>query len=302
MPLKRFKISAGCLGLALILLLSGCGLFWGKKDDFKTRLKLRVAVMPFDDSAGLGGPDAGPRIAELLSKHLSDTKRLVVFPRKRMDSYLKTNRVPMPLTQNTAAMIGRTLGLNAVILGSTAELSQIQKRTGWRRWIPFLTSKKDFVAAVLVARVVDVESGTILTADTGQGDARTGQIMDELSMGNPSGGIDPATVKASMNRAVESLAENIIQALKKSVWKGFVLHVSGDQAVLSGGTDVGIRAGDRFSVFAAGEKVTNVAGQVYMIPGPVKAQLEAVEVMDETTKVRVVSGQVLHGDTAQMTK
>ncbi|MBU2548325.1 MAG: CsgG/HfaB family protein, partial [Proteobacteria bacterium] len=133
--------------MILLIIFSGCGLFGRKKEfEFKDPLKLRVAVMPFDDSAGLGGQALGRRISEQLTKRLSQSEGLVVLPQERIEEYLRANEVPTPLTQNTATLVGRMLGLNAVVLGSTAELSQIQKRTGWLRWFSFLSSKHDFVA------------------------------------------------------------------------------------------------------------------------------------------------------------
>lgn len=303
MPLKRPAIFMLCLVLALALVLTGCGLFSrNKKDVFTGRLKMKIAVMPFENIAGLGGEGMSLKTADLLAKNLAESGGIVVVPRAKVESYLAANRIPTPLTQDTACMVGRALGLNAMVLGSISEFSQIQKRTGWLRWFKFLSKKKDIVQALLVAKVVDVESGTILTADIGRGEAQTGQTEEDLWMGNPSAGLDKSLLSASLDKAIASLAGCVRNGLGQSPWKGFIIRVSGETAWLNGGLDVGIKPGDRFVVFSTGEKVTNAAGQVYVIPGPVKAQLEAAHVMDETTEVRIVSGQIHPGEAAQYTR
>lgn len=303
MPLKRPAIFMLCLGLALAVALTGCSLFnWNKRNVFTGRLKMKIAVMPFENTAGLGGEEMSLKTADLLAKNLAEAGGIVVVPRARVESYLAANRVPTPLTQNTAGVVGRALGLNAIVLGSVSEITQVQKRTGWLRWFKFLSKKKDIVQAVLVAKVVDVASGIILTADTGRGEAQTGQTEKELWMGNPSSGLDKSLLSSSLNKAIASLAGDVRNGLGRSPWKSFIIRVSGETAWLNGGLDVGIKPGDRFVVFSAGEKVTNAAGQVYIIPGPVKAQLEAAHVMDETTEARIVSGRIHPGEAAQYTR
>gem|GEM_PF-4661284 len=299
---RRFP-SALILILVLIIFLSGCGLFGRtKKTGPVGALKMKVAVAPFDDPLDLVEKELSRKAAALLAKHLDESRDIVVIPPEEVQAFLTAKQMPTPLTQNSAALIGRSLGVNAVVIGSLSEFSQIQERTGWLRWLTFWSKKKDFIKAVLVVKVVDPAQGTIIAADSGRGLTETGQKEEDLWMGNPSQGLDKALVNASLEKAVQSLAEGIAQGLKQVAWQGFILDVSGDTALLGGGRDVGIKPGHRFLVFSAGEKVTNAAGQVYIIPGPVKAQLQAEQVLEGTTKLRIVSGEVHPGEAAQYTE
>lgn len=302
MSCKRLSLLMVGLALAAAFVFSGCSLLRPKAPSFGSDLKMKVAVMPFENSIGVKGADPSRQIADLLSRQLSESRSTVVVPSSEIEAYVQANQIPTPLTQNTATMVGRALNLNAVVFGSISEVAQVQKRTGWFRWFTFLVDKKEFVNAVLVARVVDVENGTILVAETGQGEALTGVTEDDdwgpVASRNP----DQKIIDTSLNEAASALAANIEQALRNAPWKGIIVQVEGDAAVLNAGQDVGIRRGDHFSVYNRDEKVTNVAGQTYVIPGQVKAQLEAADVADKTTRLRIVSGSVEPGDIAQNTK
>ena len=152
---------------------------------------------------------------------------------------------------------------------------------------------------MLVDKVVDVENGVVLGADVGTGETNSGITDEDFMMGQSSQTVDQASWTKSMDAAIGTVANRVLRALAQSPWKTFVAEVSGDQATLSAGQDVGISTGDTFLVYAADEKIVNAAGQTYVVPGEVKATLEAVQVMPDETVVKVVSGEVHPGDTAR---
>ncbi|MFH1091722.1 MAG: hypothetical protein V1742_09160, partial [Pseudomonadota bacterium] len=190
----------------------------------------------------------------------------------------------------------------ALIMGSISEVSQVQKRIGWFYWLPFLVKPKDLIQVVLVARAVDTENTATLVTATATGITKTGLSRDDLLMGNPSQGVDKKVVHSSVEKAVEQLADELRDTLQKAAWKGYIRQVSGGSALLAAGGEVGIKVGDRFVVLAAEEKITNVAGQIYVIPGPAKANLEAVQVSPKTTDLKIVNGEVHFGEAVRPIK
>jgi hypothetical protein len=186
------------------------------------------------------------------------------------------------------------------VIGAISEVSQIEKRTGALSFMPFyiplLSVKNDVLTAVLVAKVIDVDNGIILGADIGTGETKTGLTHEDLELGNPNIGLEKEVMSASLSEAVEGLTENIIKALSHAQWKGFIKEVDEQRAIITAGSDVGITTGDKFVVYSAGEKIINAAGQTYIIPGPVRAELEAVEVQAATTTLNVLTGEVHIGE------
>ena len=297
---KRPVVWSVCFLLIALFCLSGCGLMWWRKDvSFTSDLKKKVAVLPFEDSTGLGEENIDLKIANMVAKSLEDETDVILVSWDEVEAYMREQMVPTPLTQDTAAMVGRGMHLNAIVLGSIAEVSQTLKKTGWLRWFPFWIKRKDLIQAVLVARVVDVENGVVITADTGEGEVKTGLDEDDMLLGSPSGGPEKEFIDESLQMSVESLAENVADALDRSAWKGFLVKVEKERAVMSGGRDVGVGRGDRFVVYEVGEKITNAIGRTYVIPGEVKAQLVAESVDEATTVLKIVSGQVHITDSVQ---
>lgn len=300
---KRRATFTVCLAMVLAVFLTmftlaGCSLYKHSKGaSFASDLKLRIAVLPFENQVGVS-PELSEKTSALLAEYLSDYKRVVLISPEEVDAYIKANGIPLPLTQSTAVLVGRALGLNAVVTGSISEVSQVYRRTGWLRWFTFLNNKKEFVNAVLVGRVVEVASGTMILAETSQGEIQTGEKEDDLWNQQSRQGPTQELVSESLSRAVASMSETIEDALDGAPWKGFIVQVSDKTALLDGGQDVGIRPGDKFDVYSLGEKITNAAGHTYILPGPLQASLEASRVDEKNTELTVVSGSVQTGDIA----
>ena len=304
MPRKKQAAIAAFILLIFVSTMAGCGLLpWKRGPKFSNDLKMKVAVMPFSDTAGLGRENIDREVADQVAAKLSESRRVVTVSWEVVEAYMADRGIPMPLNETTIPMVGRGLGLNAVVLGAISEISQVQKQTGWLSFIPidipYLSETNDIITAVLVAKVVDVENGIVLGADVGKGETDAGLTDEDLLMGKSSQSIDQTNWAKSMDSAVESVSDRVLSALANSPWKTFVAEVSGDQAVLSAGQDVGIDTGDTFTIFSTDEKIVNAAGQTYVVPGPAKATLESVQVMADKTLCKVISGEVHPGEAAQ---
>lgn len=310
------KILVFCLMPLLLLALSGCeARYWRKqtneiaefiwgmdKSVDKGDLKMKIAVLPFEDQARLGDPEVEEKLAIMLTKQLDQADEVVVAPWSEVEAYMIQNMIPRPVSAGSATLIGRALGLNALVLGTVTEVSQAPKKTGLIKFvpltIPYINEEHDVVTAVLVIKVIDPDSGAVLGANVGEGEILTGQTEEEILLGGQSRSLEQELMDRSLADAVNLVVEQIYKALDRSAWKGFIESVDGGTAVLAAGSEVGIRVGDEFQVFEVGEKVTNAAGQTYVIPGPLKASLEASSVGPRSTVVTIVSGEVYPGDTA----
>jgi len=286
------------LSLCFSLFMSGCLIRRRPAPDQlnPVGLKKRIAIMPFQNKAGLGDAELGRRIANSIAKKLAQTEKVIVVSQAQVEAYLKAQGIPVPLTQNTATLVGRGLQLNAVALGAISCINVTSKRIGWRVYIPIL-KKQEVVSASLVVRVVDVENGTFLLADAGMGNTalESGRDQEWLGASNQQA-LDGESVNRSLTLAIEALTGSILKTLADTPWKGFIKSVSQSTATLYAGEDVGIKPGHRFVVYDIAKKITNSAGKTYVIPGKIKATLEVTRVLKKTSEAKVISGQVLAGD------
>ena len=277
--------------------------WWEGTPSFRTDLKMKVAVAPFEDRARLGDPSVSLAIAQKLADRLAKDENIVVVPWKDVAAMMDAQGIPSPLTTSTVPLVGRAMGLNAIILGTIGEVSQTTQQTGVLSFIPldipYLSETNEVITAVLVARAVDVESGILMGADIGSGETFAELAEDEIFVQPAGKQVTQEVWSKSMDKAADALGEEIIDALSVAHWKGVIVDVSNDRATLAAGQDVGVEAGDKFIVYSVAEKITNVAGQTYAVPGPVKSSLEAVSVGFDTTQLQIITGQVTPGEVAQ---
>ena len=282
--------------IGLGLSFSGCSLRSGSEPVYfkKSNLKKRIAVIPFQEYSTREGESLGGRVAAVLAQRLAQSGKVAVMPWKEVEAYISAQRIPRPLTQASAVLVGRGLRLNAVVLGSISEIDEVSGRSGFWAYIPFINETGSLNVS-LVARVVDVENGTLLMAEASRGDTKLDSKKDSPANGS---GKDPdrSLIDRSLDEAGRAMSKSILKVLANTPWKGYVLSASGGTAILSAGREEGVKPGDKFVILSVQDKITGATGISYVIPGPTKAALEVTRIQANTSEVRIISGQVLPGE------
>src|SRR5260370_428428 len=151
--------------------------------DAPTPRKRRVAIFDFDYASVHGGVaaifgqdvDIGKGISDLLVKYLVKDGSYSVIERKAMDKILAEQNFSNSdrANPNSAAKIGKLLGVDAIIVGSITQFGNDTKNTGVGGGGGgfggfglggFKHSKSKAIVA-LDARIVDIDTGEILAVD-----------------------------------------------------------------------------------------------------------------------------------------
>ena len=144
-----------------------------------------------------------------------------------------------------------------------------------------------------------METGIVLKVATAKKITGTGQVAGNLWDALP----DEETIRKASQSGLRDTALEVADALADELnqlpWKGFIQKVEDNKAYIASGKDVGIRIGDQFVVHMAGEKITNAAGQTYVVPGQPKARLRAVRVGPDQAELEILSGEVHPGETVK---
>ena len=282
--------------IGLSLSFGGCSLRSTSGPVFlkKSALKKRIAVIPFQEYSTREGESLGGRVAAVLAQRLAQSGKVTVMPWKEVEAYISAQRIPRPLTQASAVLVGRGLHLNTVVLGSISEIDEASSRSGFWAYIPFI-NETGYLNVSLVAKVVDVENGTLLMAEASRGGTKYDSQKDSLASGSGKGP-DRSLIDRSLDEASRAMSKSILKVLANSPWKGYVLSVSGNVAILSAGQEEGVKPGDRFVILSVQDKITGATGISYVIPGPTKAALEVTRIQANTSEARIISGQVLPGE------
>jgi curli biogenesis system outer membrane secretion channel CsgG len=245
-------------------------------------VKHRVAVMNFDYGtvrttvAQIFGSDqdVGKGISDLLVQKLVRDGKYSVIERNALDKILSEQNFSNSdrADSNTAAKIGKILGVDAIIIGSITQFGRDDQHTnvgggGYGLGKFGLggvgTSKAKAVVAVS-ARMVNTSTGEILAAVTGMGESTRSSTSLLGAGGGWSGGGGGGLDMGSSNFANTILGEAVRKAVDdtgaqidasadkvptiKLEVNGLVADVSGNTLIVNVGKKAGVKVGDTLTV------------------------------------------------------
>jgi curli biogenesis system outer membrane secretion channel CsgG len=244
--------------------------------------KKRVAVFDFDyatvqtaSAAAFGtNVDVGKGISDLLVRHLVQDGTYSVIERKSMDKILGEQNFSNSdrADANSAAKIGRLLGVDAIIVGSVTQFGNDTKNTnvgggggGWGGFgVGGFSHKKSKAIVVVDARLVNIDTAEIMGVATGKGESS----RESTSMlgggsnwhGFGGGAVDfgssdfqQTILGEAVNAAVTQMSTELEADNTKLVTRtisvsGVVAAVDSGQIVLNIGARAGLKVGDQLTV------------------------------------------------------
>jgi curli biogenesis system outer membrane secretion channel CsgG len=244
--------------------------------------KKRVAVFDFDyatvqsaSAAAFGtNVDVGKGISDLLVRHLVQDGTYSVIERKAMDKILGEQNFSNSdrADANSAAKIGRILGVDAIIVGSVTQFGYDNKNTnvgggggGWGGFgIGGFSHKKSKAVVVVDARLVNIDTAEIMGVADGKGESSRESTSLLGGGGNwhgwGGGAVDfgssdfqQTILGEAVNAAVDQMSTGLVADAPKLVARtisveGVVAAVDGGQVVLNIGSKAGLKVGDQLTV------------------------------------------------------
>ena len=255
----------------------------------------RVAVMDFDyatvqtvSSAVFGtNVDIGKGIVDLLVTGLVKDGSYSVIERKALDKILaeqnfsNSNRADT----NSAAKIGKLLGVDAIIVGSITQFGNETKHVGLGgEGVTFhgmglgnIGRDKSKANVAITARIIDVDTGEILAVADGKAQsARSSTSMlggggnwHGFGGGNADFGssdFQQTIIGEATKSAVDQLSTNLVAdvpriGVRTVTVEGLVAAVEGDQIILNVGSKAGIKVGDQFDVVRVTKEIKDPVTQ-----------------------------------------
>ena len=244
--------------------------------------KKRVAIFDFDyatvqsNSAAVFGTnvDVGKGIADLLVRNLVQDGTYSVIERKAMDKILAEQNFSNSdrANSNSAAKLGKILGVDAIIVGSITQFGNDTKNTnvgggggGWGGYgLGGFHQKKSKAIVVVDARIVNIDTAEIMGVADGKGESQRESTSMLGGGGNwhgfGGGAVDfgssdfqQTIIGEAVSAAVKQMSEGLIADAPKleartiSV-EGVVAAVDGGQVVLNIGGKAGLKVGDQLTV------------------------------------------------------
>jgi len=287
---------------------------WGASPKQANGMKVRVAVAKFGASDSFaqvyGGWDIGGGLSAQLVTELIDSGQVIVVERGILSQIIREQELGNAklVTKETAAQIGRLLGVDYLIVGEVTEFEQKVVGAGGHagifEWL-FPKVSGEFTAAhvAIDMRVVDTSTGEILHSRRASGRAWTKAGAVELNAPlSFTFGAD-AFHKTPLGKATRKVIHDAlgfvlgaVQARLESYsdWVGKVIHVENQVVYLNAGSIAQIQVGDRLSVFSIKQVLTDPETNqvVGLIERPL-GKLAVISVADKFSQARLLEGETL---------
>lgn len=259
--------------------------------------KKRVAVMNFDYATvstsvsqifGSTNTDVGRGIADMLVDRLVNDGTYSVIERKALDKLIAEQNFSNSdrADPNSAAKIGKLLGVNAIIIGSVTQFGRDDKSTNvgggaiggvtGRFGIGGVGKRESKAVVQITARMIDVNTGEILASAPGTGESTRGGTTLLGAGGSSGGAAGGAYDMRSSNFAATILGEATNKAVTECAGKleavsaklpaaavapvdGLIADVSGNTLILNVGSGNGLKVGDTLQVARTGREIKDPA-------------------------------------------
>ncbi|HEU0122893.1 MAG TPA: CsgG/HfaB family protein [Bryobacteraceae bacterium] len=302
----------------MLLIAAAAQAAWGQKK--------RVAVIDFEYATVQSGVsavfgqnvDIGKGIADLLVDRLVRDGTYSVIERKAIQKIMAEQNFSNSdrADSNSAAKIGKLLGVDAIIMGSITQFGRDDKNVGVNGGVfRGIGSKyglgnvgvKNAKAVVgISARTVLVDTGEILSVASGKGESqRSGTSLLGAGSGSKTaagGGVDMSSsnfansiIGEATAAAVDMLRGELVAGASKLPERhvaidGLIADVSGNTLILNVGARIGVKVGQTLQVVQGGREIRDPAtGKVLRRVGAPIGTVTITET-DETSSVGNYTG------------
>ncbi|MBP7795367.1 MAG: hypothetical protein KA059_01165 [Elusimicrobiales bacterium] len=213
--------------------------------------KRRIGVVEFENKTAYGQKRLGQAVSDILITELVKSNRFVVVDRDKINKIMDEQKFQQQgaVDSQTAVKVGKLLGLEAIVVGA---ITNFGVRTEGSNYL--LTQTKRQVAEVSVdIRVIDVQSGQIILADSGKGEAKSSK-GGVLGMGTK-GGYDETLEGDALRAAVVKFVDNISKQISKRPWSATIASASNTEIYINAGSDSNISMGMKLSCYRQGKEI-----------------------------------------------
>jgi curli biogenesis system outer membrane secretion channel CsgG len=225
----------------------------------------RIAVMPFDDhTAATSNMNIGTKVADELIAKLSATGAFEIVDREYLNRIQAEQNLKLDsrFDATGAAKLGKLANVDVLIVGQINAFNANISTSKEDSFIATKTKATGVIELKVTARLLSVETGTILSAPTATSDqdkvlseSSSSLLVQGVGKSNASGA--EAGLRKLVDKSVDDVAQQLATALASSAssapraLSGSAPKVAGiadGLVVLNKGTKEGIKVGEKFSV------------------------------------------------------
>ena len=183
------------------------------------------------------------------------------------------------------AILGRQLGLNAIVTGSLEDIRIIDELQG----VLWTKDTQHLLQVFIRVEVFDTRTATKILDDTFD---RRIEIDDlEYRMIQQNEQIKLPELNETLKRLLTDIGDSICDAIRDQPWDGYITEIDSDRYVIPSGTEVGLEAGDILEVFDGSRIMEGIGGQHFFVPGLKIGEIEIIAITADKLFAKLVSGE-----------
>jgi len=257
-------------------------------------LKRKVAITRFTNETSYGSgnlfkvnDDIGKQATDILSTKLVKTDKFILLEREDLGSILAESEI--------ADLESFNISAEFLIVGSVTEFG---RRTVSNSGA-FSRNKNQTAYAKVNVRLVDVKTGRIIYAETGEGEASSDA---ETTMGfGKREGYNTIINDKAIDAAISKLVNNIIENLTDKPWRSFILDVQDESVIIAGGKLQGLEENDTFGIYRKGKEVVNPqTGIKIELPGTLIGKVQVIAMSGNTVDDEIAICSLVEGDLTEV--
>lgn len=281
------------LGFLITAALSMPMIGFAQSDDATTLpiVKRKIAIARFTNETQSGntflvsasGDRLGKQASDILSARLAETQQFMLF--ERLDAEKTTAE------QMMAGLEEQGISVDYIILGSVSEFGRSTESES----SVFSRTKTQKAYAKVNVRLVEVESGRIVFAAEGAGEASS-SASKTLGVGN-SAGFDQSLTDMAISAAISEVTSNLVENMTAKPWKSYVLAMQDGMYIIAGGNSQGLSPGMTLTLYKSGKEIKNPqTGGMITLPGSKAGTMSLVMSVGEDEFSEVSFAELVSGE------
>ena len=229
-------------------------------------LKRKVGIINFENNS-LGETTAFQNIFHKgLPDYMNENCEGILVDDPATGSLLTLVKEPPKLKSGhldnySLALIGRQIGLNAIVTGSLEDIRVIDELQG----VLWTKDTHHFVEVNIRVEVNDVRTATKLLDHTF---VREIEIEDlYYQMIQQGDRIQLPVLNEQLSKLLADIGSEICHTVKDQPWTGFITKTEEDRFTISSGSEIGLKVGDVLEVYDSSRIIKGVGGQRFFTPG-----------------------------------
>jgi curli biogenesis system outer membrane secretion channel CsgG len=230
------------------------------------QLKKRIAVFGFEDKTDHAyhwwtGQPVGQGMSDMLITSLVESGKFTVYERTELEKVMQEQNLGQSgaVTQETAAQVGKLLGVELAVFGAVSEFGYTEGGFGGN--LPGkslgLGIKSSKVTVGIDVRFVNTTTGEIiLSKNVRKEKSKKGLALStaDFSFDNRHD-FDESIVGKATREAIDEVVQLITDAVDNIPWQGKIIKADASTIFINAGAASGVNVGDEFVVYRAGEEL-----------------------------------------------